>query len=86
MAMDKLDPTIKAFGTRVKQLRTETGISQEAFAQAAGIDRSYYGRIERCAANPTLKNIAAIAQALGVGIGELFDEKPKIQKKFKRLP
>ncbi len=62
----KYDDIIAAFGARIRDLRIKHGDSQEAFAQECEIDRSYYGRIERCMANPTLKNIAAIADALGI--------------------
>jgi len=72
--MDRVDQVLRDFGVRVKTLRVAKEMSQEAFAQQAGIDRSYYGRIERSAANPTLKNIAAIAEALEMPIVELFAE------------
>ncbi len=75
--MNKHDKIIESFGKRVKKLRIEHGYSQEAFAQEAGIDRSYYGRIERSEANPTLRNIAAIADLLGISISELFAELPR---------
>ena len=76
--MNKHDKVIESFGKRVKRLRLEHGCSQEAFAQEAGIDRSYYGRIERGEANPTLRNIAAIADLLGITISELFADQQKI--------
>ena len=72
--MNRVDQVLRDFGVRVKVLRVAKDVSQEAFAQQAGIDRSYYGRIERSAANPTLKNIAAIADALEVSIADLFPE------------
>jgi transcriptional regulator with XRE-family HTH domain len=79
--MDKYDKVIEAFGKRVKKLRVEHGYSQEAFAQEAGIDRSYYGRIERGDANLTLRNIAAIADVLDLSIPELFMEPVKPGKR-----
>lgn len=39
-------------------------MSQEALADAAGIDRSHMGKIERGQMNVTLLNIARIARAL----------------------
>ncbi len=75
--MEKYEKLNEAFGKLVKALRIQAGYSQEAFAQEAAIDRSYYGRIERGEANPTLKNIAAIANTLGISIAELFEELPK---------
>lgn len=64
------------FGRRVRQLRREKGVSQEAFAHAVGIDRSYFGSIERGERNVSLDNICLIAEGLGVEPWELlrFDE------------
>jgi transcriptional regulator with XRE-family HTH domain len=36
-----------AFGDRVRQLRLKRGLSQEAFALKAGINRTYIGDVER---------------------------------------
>jgi transcriptional regulator with XRE-family HTH domain len=69
----KYDEINEDFGKAVKALRVEENYSQEEFALQAGIDRSYYGRIERGEANPTLRNIAAIAEVLRVPIADLFD-------------
>ena len=62
----------KKFGSHVKQLRKEKGISQEQLANAAGIERSYMGAIERGERNPTLYKLVQIAQALKVTLPELF--------------
>jgi transcriptional regulator with XRE-family HTH domain len=75
--MDAYDKINEEFGKRVRLLRAQEGYSQEDFAQQAGIDRSYYGRIERGEANPTLRNIAAIAAVFGISVTELFEELPK---------
>lgn len=56
-------------GQRVRALRTAKGLSQEAFAQECGLDRTYVSGIERGKRNVALKNIEAIANALGVSIG-----------------
>jgi len=60
------------FGQRVRQLRTELGLSQEAFADECGLDRTYISGIERGVRNPTLEVIAVIADGLGVRLNELF--------------
>jgi len=62
----------KQFGDRIRDLRLEKGLSQEELAFKAGIHRTYLGGIERGERNPALKNIAAIARALGVTLSELF--------------
>lgn len=60
------------FGKRVRELRQAKGLSQEELAFKAGVHRTYLGGIERGERNPSLRNIAAIAKALGVTLSELF--------------
>jgi len=60
------------FGRRVRQLRKEKGVSQEAFAHEIKIDRSYFGSIERGERNVSLDNICLIAAGLGVPPAELL--------------
>ncbi len=62
----------KQFGERIRELRTTRGLSQEELAFKCGVHRTYLGGIERGERNPSLKNISAIAKALGVDISELF--------------
>ena len=61
-----------AFGQRVRQLRTERGLSQEELAHLAGLHRNYVGGVERGERNVALVNIGRIAQALRVKPAELF--------------
>ena len=61
-----------AFGKKVRSMRKEKGLSQEAFAELAGIDRSYMGHIERGEKNITLTKIYQISNALKVDIRSLF--------------
>lgn len=60
------------FGKRVRELRLAKGLSQEELAFRAGVHRTYLGGIERGERNPSLKNITAIAEALGITLSELF--------------
>ncbi len=62
----------KQFGERVRELRLAKGLSQEELAFKSGVHRTYLGGIERGERNPALRNIAAIAEALGVSLSELF--------------
>jgi len=66
------DPRLIAFGERVRQLRKGKGLSQEALADLAGIDRSYMGHIERGDQNITLTKIYQISEALKVPISNLI--------------
>lgn len=62
-----------AFGKRVRNLRTHLGYSQEAFADAVGLHRTYIGAIERGEQNVSIDNIAKIAKTLKVSLSRLFD-------------
>ncbi len=61
------------FGNRVSYLRKNAGLSQERLADECGVHRTYLGGIERGERNPSLKNIYAIAKALGIQLKDLFD-------------
>jgi transcriptional regulator with XRE-family HTH domain len=53
----------QAFGDALRELREERGLSQEAAALTCGIDRSYFGRLERGQKTPTLNTVWRIADA-----------------------
>lgn len=67
----KQNPKIQ-FGQRLRDLRKEVGLSQEALAYAAELDRSYVGGVERGEYNISLLNICVLARALGVLPHELL--------------
>jgi transcriptional regulator with XRE-family HTH domain len=60
------------FGQRLRELRNAKGLSQETFAAACGLDRTYISGIERGRRNVSLRNIEVIADALGVSLSELM--------------
>jgi transcriptional regulator with XRE-family HTH domain len=62
----------KKLGKRIKELRQERGLSQEAFAHSAGLDRTYIPSIEKGERNISLEVIEKIAKALGLKISELL--------------
>lgn len=61
-----------AFGQRIRDLRKEQGISQEAFADRCGVMRTYMSRIETGAANPSLEAAKVIADGLGISLSDLL--------------
>ncbi len=77
MAHGSMDPnepfTPRDFGRNLRRLRKARGYSQEGFALASGIDRSYVGGVERGDRNPSLKMILDIAIALEADPRDLFD-------------
>ncbi|HDZ4294119.1 TPA: helix-turn-helix transcriptional regulator [Campylobacter jejuni] len=60
-------------GNRIRELRSQTGLSQEKFALKIGMDRTYFVSVELGKRNIALKNIEKIANGLGVTISELFE-------------
>lgn len=66
------DQRLVAFGQRIKRIRKEKGLSQEALAALADIDRSYMGHIERGEKNVTLTKVYQISEALNIEVSDLF--------------
>lgn len=72
--MDTMESPIKIrFGTRLRRLRKERGFSQEGFADACGLDRTYVGGIERGERNIGIENVERLALALGLEVKVLFE-------------
>ncbi len=61
------------FGKKIREVRVERGLSQEALADIANVHRTYIGMVERAEKNITLLNIQKLAKALKIDIKELFD-------------
>lgn len=61
------------FGGRVRELRQVTGLSQEAFAERCGLDRTYISGIERGRRNVSLENLKVLAKALNVSLSGLLE-------------
>jgi len=62
------------FGKRVRDLRIKQGLSQEAFADIAGLHRTYVGSIERGEQNVSIDNIQRLAKALKISLNVLFKD------------
>ncbi|RAX07946.1 cell morphology transcriptional regulator XreR1 [Photorhabdus bodei] len=71
--MKKPDTIKSLFGQRVRYIRMASGMSQEAFADKCGLDRTYISGIERGVRNPTLEVINVIASGLQIELKDLFD-------------
>ena len=78
--MTELDPKMRV-GLRIKELRSQLGMSQETFAYSIEMSRTYFAEVETGKRNVSIENIARIATGLNVSLreffnAELFDEKP----------
>lgn len=66
------DPEMVLLGARLRVLRLERQLTQEALADAAGLHWTYIGQIERAERNFTVKNVLRLERGLGIGPGELL--------------
>lgn len=56
----------------IRRLRVRRGLSQEALAFDAGLDRTYISRLERGLENPTVATLERLAEAVQARIVDLF--------------
>lgn len=58
----------------LRKLRVRRGLSQEALAVDAKVDRTYVSRVERGLENPTVAVLEKLAVALNTEIVRFFDK------------
>ena len=59
-------------GPAFRQLREQFGLSQEALALNAGVDRTYVSGIERGVRNPSLKYMQRLAGEMNITLDRVF--------------
>lgn len=52
------------FGQCIRALREERGMTQEEFAELAGLHRTYISQLERGQKSPSLRTLWSLAEAL----------------------
>ena len=62
-------------GQRIKELRKNIGISQEALAYQAEVDRTYVTDVENGRRNVSVEILERLIKALSVSVSEFFDSK-----------
>ena len=67
------EKVLNTIGKRLREMRTQKGISQENLALSAELHPTYIGRLERGEKCPTIDTIYKLAKALEVPIIDLFD-------------
>lgn len=68
------DQQLPKLGQAIRTRRKALGLSQEALADAASIDRSHMGKIERGERNVTLLNVLRIARAMNCRPSEILTD------------
>jgi transcriptional regulator with XRE-family HTH domain len=65
---------LKKIGARIRELRSQRGLSQEALAFEAGLAVNSIATLERGEANPSVAVLLSIARVLKVKLRDLVDE------------
>jgi len=79
------------FGRRLRRLRSQRRLTQQALGDQAGLSYKYVGAIERGEENPSLKVVAKLAAALQMEMRDLFEfeheetEPAQLKRKLDRL-
>jgi transcriptional regulator with XRE-family HTH domain len=77
---------LNIIGSNIKYYRTVLGLSQEKLAEFAGLHRTYIGAVERGERNISAKNIAKIAEVLGVEPYLLMKKESRRKKSRQAAP
>lgn len=70
----RADAITRALGKRIRHLRKVKGWSQEFLADKAGMHRTYLWGVEQGVRNPSVRQVAQIAEALNVPLASLFEQ------------
>jgi transcriptional regulator with XRE-family HTH domain len=63
---------LEHFGRRLRQFRTQQGLTQEGLAKKVGIHPNYISDVENGRRNISLRLVAKLSVGLGVAIKEFF--------------
>ena len=76
LMMEKSVRILDALPARLKQARSENGLSLEAVARLSGVSKSMVSQIERGESSPTIATLWNLTQALNVDFAGLLDASP----------
>lgn len=70
--MDKVE-----LGLRIRVLRENKGMKQNALANKAGVSPTYIYQLERGEKSPTVEYLEYICDALGITLADFFSDSPQ---------
>jgi transcriptional regulator with XRE-family HTH domain len=73
--MESMESIYLKIGQRLRELRLQSGMTQQTLAEKAGISVSFLSFLEKGDRKGSLQTYADLAKAFGIEISELFDEK-----------
>jgi DNA-binding XRE family transcriptional regulator len=68
----KKSAEVQALAKAIRSTRERSGYAQESVARRIGVDRTYYGAIERGTFNVTVETLVKIARGLDTTCAALF--------------
>ena len=68
-----MQQVLMALGKRLRELRAERGVSQEAFADRCGLHRTAMSLLERGKRVPSLRTLLTLSQGFGISLSELLE-------------
>ena len=72
--MEKKSELAIKFGAEVRRVRQEQGWSQEGFADACGIHRTYIGNVERGEKVVSIDMAKRVVDKLGLSLARFFEQ------------
>lgn len=66
---------LKKIGNRIKEIRTEKGLSQQELAAELDYEKSNMSRLESGTTNPKIATLYRVAKALNIPLSELLEIK-----------
>lgn len=64
---------LNRLGLRIKELRKEQNLTQEALAEKLGLHQTYIGKLETGKSNPSFMLIYRMSKALKVNLHDFFE-------------
>lgn len=71
-------------GTNIRRYRLAAKLSQEELAARMGVEQYYVSGLEAGRRNPTITSMSRAAEALGVKVAQLFEERRAVKAPAKR--
>lgn len=76
----------KVVGQRIRNYRTQKGLSQDKLAELSGFHPTYIGQLERGEKNATLESIEKITSALHISLSTLFESIDSVSDGTRNIP
>lgn len=68
-----MQQVLLALARRLRELRAERDVSQEAFADSCGLHRTAMSLLERGKRVPSLRTLVTLSQGFGISLSDLLE-------------